>query len=68
MKQLKLEKFENILEVKFKNLTLVEKSLTHKSYNSKDNYEKLEFLGDRVLALVISKNFRNLSRRVRRYY
>ena len=37
MKQLKLEKFENILEVKFKDLTLVEKSLTHKSYNSKDN-------------------------------
>ena len=55
MKQLKLEKFENILDVKFKDLTLVEKSLTHKSYNSKNNYEKLEFLGDRVLALVISK-------------
>ena len=29
--------------------------MTHKSYNSKNNYEKLEFLGDRVLALVISK-------------
>jgi len=29
--------------------------LTHKSYNSLENYEKLEFLGDRVLALVISK-------------
>ena len=55
MKQLKLEKFENILDVKFKDLTLVEKSLTHKSYNKKNNYEKLEFLGDRVLALVISK-------------
>ena len=63
MKQLKLEKFENILEVKFKNLTLVEKSLTHKSYNSKDNYEKLEFLGDRVLALVISKKLLEIYRK-----
>jgi len=31
------------------------KSLTHKSYNSEQNYEKIEFLGDRVLGLVMAK-------------
>ena len=31
------------------------KSLTHKSYDSIDSNEKLEFLGDRVLGLIISK-------------
>jgi ribonuclease-3 len=30
-------------------------SLTHKSYNKIENYEKIEFLGDRVLGLVISQ-------------
>ena len=31
------------------------KSLTHKSYDSKNNNEKFEFLGDRVLGLIIAK-------------
>ena len=31
------------------------KSLTHKSYDSKNNNEKIEFLGDRVLGLIIAK-------------
>ena len=31
------------------------KSLTHKSYDNINNNEKLEFLGDRVLGLVIAK-------------
>jgi len=31
------------------------KSLTHKSFDSRDNNEKIEFLGDRVLGLVIAK-------------
>ena len=31
------------------------KSLTHKSFNKENNNEKLEFLGDRVLGLVIAK-------------
>ena len=43
------------IKVKFKNIELLKKSLTHKSYNSEDNYEKLEFLGDRVLGIAISK-------------
>ena len=29
--------------------------MTHKSFNKENNYEKLEFLGDRVLGLIISK-------------
>ena len=29
--------------------------MTHKSYSKEINYEKLEFLGDRVLGLVIAK-------------
>ena len=43
------------IKVKFKNIELLKKSLTHKSYNLEDNYEKLEFLGDRVLGIAISK-------------
>lgn len=46
---------EKKLNIKFKNQNLLVQSLTHKSFNSNDNYEKLEFLGDRVLGLVISK-------------
>ena len=50
-----LTKLEKKINLRFKNKDLIKKSLTHKSYNSIDNYEKLEFLGDRVLGLVISE-------------
>ena len=43
------------INVKFKNLDLLIESLTHKSFDTKKNYEKMEFLGDRVLGLVIAK-------------
>ena len=43
------------INFKFKNLDLLTKSLTHKSFDSKNNNEKLEFLGDRVLGLIIAK-------------
>ena len=43
------------INVKFKNLDLLIQSLTHKSFDTKKNYEKMEFLGDRVLGLVIAK-------------
>jgi len=46
---------EKIYQIKFKNSEILIKSLTHKSYDSVNNNEKLEFLGDRVLGLVISK-------------
>ena len=50
-----LNKLEKIINVKFKNQKLLKKCLTHKSFNSHDSNEKLEFLGDRVLGLIISK-------------
>ena len=46
---------EKKLNLKFKNKNLLIKSLTHKSYNKTINNEKIEFLGDRVLGLVIAK-------------
>ena len=49
------EKLEKKLNIKFKNNNLLIKSLTHKSFNPYENNEKIEFLGDRVLGLVISQ-------------
>jgi len=46
---------ENTIKVVFKDKQLLIRSLTHKSFNRENNYEKLEFLGDRVLGLVIAK-------------
>ena len=43
------------INYKFKDIDLLTKSLTHKSFDSNKNNEKLEFLGDRVLGLVIAK-------------
>ena len=45
------------LEIPYKNIKLYEKALTHTSYANENNavsYERLEFLGDTVLDLVIS--------------
>ena len=46
---------EEILKYSFKNKELLNIALTHKSFNNHKNNEKLEFLGDRVLGLVIAK-------------
>ena len=46
---------EKKLKLKFTDKKLFIKSLTHKSYDSINNNEKIEFLGDRVLGLVIAK-------------
>ena len=46
---------EKKIKVKFKDTELLIKSLTHKSYDKLNNNEKIEFLGDRVLGLVIAK-------------
>jgi ribonuclease-3 len=43
------------LELKLTDPNILTKSLTHKSYDSKNNNEKIEFLGDRVLGLIIAK-------------
>ena len=48
-------KLEKKINYKFKNRDLLIKSLTHKSFNKSNNNEKMEFLGDRVLGLVIAK-------------
>ena len=46
---------ENIIKYTFKDKSILQRVLTHKSFNNNQNNEKLEFLGDRVLGLVISK-------------
>ena len=46
---------EKKIKINFKDKDLLVRSLTHKSYNKEINNEKLEFLGDRVLGLVIAK-------------
>ena len=54
MKNSKKE-LEIILDYNFKNSDLLKTSLIHKSFDNLNNNEKLEFLGDRVLGLIISK-------------
>ena len=49
------KQLEMILNHNFKNSKLLEQSLIHKSFDNEHNNEKLEFLGDRVLGLIISK-------------
>ena len=46
---------EKKLKLKLSDPYILTKSLTHKSYDSKNNNEKIEFLGDRVLGLIIAK-------------
>jgi len=46
---------EKRINYKFKDKNLLIKSLTHKSYDKANNNEKIEFLGDRVLGLIIAK-------------
>ena len=46
---------EKKINIKFKDTNLLIQSLNHKSLNSIKNNEKIEFLGDRVLGLIIAK-------------
>jgi ribonuclease-3 len=47
---------ERIISVDFKDKNLIKQALTHPSLSKKSaNYERLEFLGDHVLGLVISE-------------
>ena len=55
-----LKNIEKIINLKFNDKELLSKSFIHKSYNKKINNEKLEFLGDRVIGLIISKKLLNL--------
>ena len=49
------QSLEKKIDLKFKNKDLLTQALTHKSFNPNENNEKIEFLGDRVLGLVIAK-------------
>ena len=49
------QNLEKKIKISFKDKNLLVKSLTHKSYDKKNNNEKIEFLGDRVLGLVMAK-------------
>jgi len=51
----KIKNFEKIINYNFKKISILEKALIHKSFDNVSNNEKLEFLGDRVLGLVISE-------------
>ena len=55
-----INKFQKDLKIKFKQKSLLIKAITHKSANQKNNNEKLEFLGDRVIGLVLSKKLFDL--------
>ena len=56
-----LNELEKIIKYNFNNINLLEEALVHTSYTSKicknnnKNYERLEFLGDRVLGLVLAE-------------
>jgi len=51
-----LANFQKKIGINFNNQKLLTKCFTHKSYDPVENNEKLEFLGDRVLGLIISQN------------
>ena len=55
-----IHKFQRVQKIKFKNSSLLIEALTHKSANKKINNEKLEFLGDRVIGLILSKKLIDL--------
>ena len=50
-----IKELQLTLNYNFKDKNLLHRALTHKSFDNLVNNEKLEFLGDRVLGLVISK-------------
>lgn len=51
----KIEELEEILGYKFKNQKLIIEALTHKSYKQPYDNERLEFLGDAVLDLIVGE-------------
>ncbi|MBQ1186993.1 MAG: ribonuclease III [Clostridia bacterium] len=64
-----MNKFEEIINYKFNNIKLLENALTHSSYANEvhsvqGSNERLEFLGDSVLSIIVSehlyKNFKKL--------
>jgi ribonuclease III len=60
IKDKQIDRLQKIIRVKFKNKSLLQRAVTHRSYvnesgrNIKDN-ERLEYLGDSVLGLVVNE-------------
>ena len=54
------KRLQNQLNYKFKNIQLLELALTHKSYSSIQNNERLEFLGDSILNSIVYLRFGDL--------
>ena len=54
MSQPDFSRLEKIIEYEFQDKHWMERALTHSSTNDDYNYQRLEFLGDRVLGLVIA--------------
>ena len=46
---------EKAIKYKFKNKSLLIQSMTHKSLDKISSYERFEFLGDRILGLIVSE-------------
>ena len=55
-----ITELENIISYKFKEKKYLIEAITHKSTGLEYNYDKLEFLGDRVLGLVIAHKLNTL--------
>lgn len=55
-----LNQLEKIIKYKFKDSSILEQALTHKSLIGKKSNEVLEFLGDRVLSLIILEKLINI--------
>ena len=50
-----LQNLQKKIKIYFKNEKILLQAITHKSFDPNNNNENLEFLGDRVLGLVVSK-------------
>ena len=59
-KLLLINELEKIISYKFKEKRYLIEAITHKSTGLDYNYDKLEFLGDRVLGLVIAHKLNTL--------
>ena len=55
-----IKRLQKKIKIDFKNEKILSQAITHKSFDPNNNYENLEFLGDRVLGLVVSKKLYEL--------
>jgi len=59
-----VDKFESIIGYRYKNRALLKEALTHSSYGNEGkksgkNNERLEFLGDSILSIIVAENLFN---------